>query len=687
MRSRVSGIGYRVSVVIAILLPFISVLGTGVRAQQTLPQLSQSSYGVQAGAGGTFYSSDFNYLPGYPGCSPQFRNGLGWERGVAASYILRPSTKLLFSLSAGYSASSGTMAVDETQPLAIDGIATPSTFHHAIDFSTSGLTLAPSVGYELLPQLSLSFGGDVGYILSTSFSSREEIAQPTDRGVFADNGLRTRDVYSGALPDLARVQAGLDLGAKYLLPMNVKRTVNLAPSLSYRMGLTDLVRGLPWRSNGLTASLGVEYSPEIVPEPPVLAPPVPMPVKPPVPEPPALIASIAAMGVSDSGIEEPVARLKIEEISETELVPIVPYIFFDSSLTTLPDRYDLLARSSVPNFSISKLPGSDPLGVYRDALNVIGARMMANNSARITITGCNDNESESKQGQELSKARANAVRDYLASVWGIPAQRMTVRARNLPQHPSPELDTDGIQENRRVEIASNSPDILAPVLTADTVRVATPPTIRFRPHVTAQAGVKHWTMTTEQEGRTLATFNGSDSIPKIVDWVLANDPASIPKAPGVLHYTLSVTDRSDQTTHSENDLPVQQQTLLTKKRELVAEGNGNAEIEKYTLLLFDFNSSELSSENAEIARLIRTRIRKGSMLTIEGYGDRIGDVQFNKALADDRAKAAARALGLPETAIVPSDGHTYLYNNNIPEGRFYSRTVEITIRTPLEGNN
>jgi outer membrane protein OmpA-like peptidoglycan-associated protein len=193
--------------------------------------------------------------------------------------------------------------------------------------------------------------------------------------------------------------------------------------------------------------------------------------------------------------------------------------------------------------------------------------------------------------------------------------------------------------------------------------------------------VSRWTLTAMQDGRLLKSFDGRDSLPQIVDWTLSDDQKSVPRAPGTLQYSMNVEDALHQSATAAGEMKVEQLTLRTKRRQIA----GNAEIEKYTLLLFDFNSSEVAGENVDVLRQIKSRIQKRSVVSIAGYGDRIGDVRANRTLADERARNAARILGIPENAIDSSDGKTYLYDNSSPEGRFYSRTVEITIRTPLEG--
>src|SRR5204863_6848310 len=163
------------------------------------------------------------------------------------------------------------------------------------------------------------------------------------------------------------------------------------------------------------------------------------------------------------------------------------------------------------------------------------------------------------------------------------------------------------------------------------------------------------------------------------------------RAPGTLDYRLHLQDVAGQVCDIASSIPVEQVTLRTKQRRLVQTGNGQAEIERYALLLFEFNSSELTSDvsgqNAQTIALIKKRITNRSQVSIRGFADRIGDPEHNRRLANERAVRTAKALGLPDSNVISADGLSYPYDNDLPEGRFYSRTVEITIRTPLEGSN
>ncbi|MFM8455743.1 MAG: hypothetical protein ACKOAK_03145, partial [Ignavibacteria bacterium] len=69
-----------------------------------------------------------------------------------------------------------------------------------------------------------------------------------------------------------------------------------------------------------------------------------------------------------------------------------------------------------------------------------------------------------------------------------------------------------------------------------------------------------------------------------------------------------------------------------------------------------------------------------------GYTDRTGDSTYNHSLSEARCKQVSQFLGLiPGTfSIIPMGGKDIPFENNSPQGRAYSRTVIIEVKTPLK---
>ena len=71
-------------------------------------------------------------------------------------------------------------------------------------------------------------------------------------------------------------------------------------------------------------------------------------------------------------------------------------------------------------------------------------------------------------------------------------------------------------------------------------------------------------------------------------------------------------------------------------------------------------------------------------MTITGYTDRIGKDDYNLRLSQRRADQTAKELESTEASVTGLGETIELHNNDLPEGRFYSRTVTIIVETPID---
>jgi outer membrane protein OmpA-like peptidoglycan-associated protein len=108
-------------------------------------------------------------------------------------------------------------------------------------------------------------------------------------------------------------------------------------------------------------------------------------------------------------------------------------------------------------------------------------------------------------------------------------------------------------------------------------------------------------------------------------------------------------------------------------------------VERYNLMLFDFDSPKVSDFNRPVIEMIQARMRTNSAVRITGYTDRIGDDTYNASLSQNRANSTSQVIKsriIPAQVSAAGAGETLIYNNDLPEGRFYNRTVMIEIATP-----
>ena len=111
-----------------------------------------------------------------------------------------------------------------------------------------------------------------------------------------------------------------------------------------------------------------------------------------------------------------------------------------------------------------------------------------------------------------------------------------------------------------------------------------------------------------------------------------------------------------------------------------AENKSDKEIDRYSLILFDFDRSEIGSANKRILDYIKPRIASNASVTVTGYTDKIGDDQHNKELSLQRAQNTVKAIGKGNAI---GEGEKEIFDNTIPEGRFYNRTVTVIVETPI----
>jgi outer membrane protein OmpA-like peptidoglycan-associated protein len=602
-------------------------------------------------------------MPGVPTCSPGFTTGNGSGFAIGALYQFPVTTRTALQLRAGYSLLGGSLSTQETIGNAVEnGTVVDAVVEHRIDPTLGLLSFEPTLSwYPLAVPLSMNFGVQTATFIRRRYRQNETLTRPSN-ATFT-SGEAIRNASEGNIEETNTPFISGIVGVGYDIPLSDDLT--LVPEMAYHRGLTDILSDSSWKTHALRLGLSLKMR---LGEPSTQS----------SPGAPAVVATVNATGLYSDSSERPIAQVRVEEFLGTQLHPLLNYLFFDNNSATIPERYARLASSQTRAFSIDDLHQMGAMQIYHQLLNIVGRRMLQNPTATITLVGTNSDEGAEKGNDLLSHRRAEAVRDYLRENWGIAENRMKIEKRGLPARPSNINEPDGIVENRRVEIHSDNWRIIEPVLTSDTLRTADPPVIRFRSNVESETGVESWKLTAGQQGRTLKEFSGSGAPPATLDWHLEEDQSRIPRIPTPIDYRLELTDVTGRThTLPNRSIPTDQITIQRKRSEHVAD----RQVDRYSLILFDFATSELNESNRRIIDLISNRITIKAKVSITGTTDRLGDASFNQRLSLDRANVTAQALGTP-TANIRGTGETMLYDNDLPEGRFYCRTVDIVVETP-----
>ncbi|MBD1209981.1 MAG: OmpA family protein [Ignavibacteria bacterium] len=392
------------------------------------------------------------------------------------------------------------------------------------------------------------------------------------------------------------------------------------------------------------------------------------------------------VGIDESGKEIPgKAKLIVEQFRKSVTQPILPAIFFDEGSFTIPSKYRRLKAADRGTFKMGDLAGKSNYEIYRHTLNIVGKRMEENPAAVLFVTGCNSNSGSEQGNQKISEQRAQAVSDYLQDVWKVQAKRIIIQKRDLPENPSNSAEPTGAAENRRVDLSSTLPELLAPVVSDVIAKIPNPPTIRFGLEINAGAGLKQWNFETTQfqddEVATVFQRTGTNTYPTQLDWNLAQEANTVPSSGQDLTVQLSMTDINNKTGDAPlTAIPVEQ--INVQKKEL--EGKGDKRIDWFDIIGFTGGANPALDEvNQKTIDAIKAKLKPDAVVTINAYTDNTGDAAQNKQLAQKRAEFIAKSLGTPN-AKINAVGPTTLHDNNNPEGRMYNRLVRVELITPTK---
>jgi outer membrane protein OmpA-like peptidoglycan-associated protein len=559
---------------------------------------------------------------------------------------------------------SGTMrfrCVDPANTRLLDGTVAVALTDFVADVTGSAVSLRLDAAWSPLDVPVEWFAGPVATLpLSLRYRIWEEIVSPSS-AEFVSGG-QTREFGQGDFPGTS-VAFSLLGGIRYRAPISSRLT--LLPEISYRQALTAEAPDMALKFSAFQGTLGLVYRIDESPTT-VLTPPPPVVD---IPQPSALTLALSVYSTDSDEKRTDTLYVQRNQTIITEVHPLLNYIFFDSSLGSIPDRYQQRDATGIASFNETSIRSSNNLAIYYNVLDIIGSRLRAYPGSVVTLTGTQPDKSPGSDGRaDLADERARNVAEYLAERWGIERGRITVESRQIPATPSNPDKPEGAQENRRVEITTNDPRVIAPVLLSDTVRRFTANGIQIEPLVATSAGIERWEARVVSGTKTLRVISGTGTPPKTLEWV-ADSTDQLAGAIGktlVVDYT--IVDREGQTRSTSASLPV---------RPIASGDSLQYGAGFYSLILFDFGRSMLSPAHLRTIELVNDRTTPTVRAHVYGFTDRLGEESRNLQLSADRANAVAKHLKANVVEIVGRGINTELYDNSLPEGRFYSRSVTI----------
>ena len=377
-----------------------------------------------------------------------------------------------------------------------------------------------------------------------------------------------------------------------------------------------------------------------------------------------------------------------------ETFPIRNSVFFNQGSTEIPNRYVQLSKGEAVSFKEEQLQQGQPdnlnkgrssrqLAVYHNILNIIGDRMRSNSSSTILLAGASD------KNPTEGKMLAENVKQYLVSVFGINPSRINIEGRDKPliasEQPGASKELGLLREgDRRVDITSLSPELLMQVGGSASsflkpVEITAVQQDPLDSHVLFNAdgatqSLKSWSVDVKDEQGKVQHYGpftqDQASVPG--NTILGNNNKG--------NYTLTMTGETKS-------------GLIVKKESNVSfmKAEDPKQVGLRYSILFDFDKSKsIASYEKFLTDKVTPLIPENGTVIIHGHTDIIGDEVYNQNLSHDRATGAQQIIegalatagkkGVKfETYGFGEDKDMAPFENNLPEERFYNRTVIIDI--------
>lgn len=691
------------------LLLLIIISTTTVKSQSV-----HSSYGLFGGLNYNLISSSFSELPGFPKPPATFsaNNEIGIHLGAYFQLPLSERAYLLPRFS--YFQSPSSLEAFEPTTFIVNGIPTPGVFLHTISAQLSSISLEALVGYRLFSSFDIFGGASLGYFVGKSFNQQEEIFSP-DTVRFLP-GITTRNPRSGEIPSM-NLQSFIMGGFRNTF---VKNSFEIVPEVTYHFPLQPITSSVDWKLSSIRfgLSLGKILPKEIKIQKPLIQLYDTLFVRDTIVKTSNDFSSSNLVSFDrvknsttnltsfneQTNTERYTVTVQLQyiryvyvnekkservfeekpdfvitkdpdgqEVVQTAVtiyrkiqkvsIPVLPFIFFDQNSSEIPSRY---MRSKSVEPSVNSIEN------YYSILSVLAQRLQTNPKAKLTVNGFTSNENAKEQSMELSLARAESVKNALVSLGVNPSQIETKNGLLPPKYSRTDSEY-GNAENRRVELSSSDNQILAPIVVENgyddisQTPLYLKPTLRNNQIKNQEFEINYNGVSKKYEITSLELVNKKTGTYKFPISLLPNsvfDDDAVQQKEAIISLISTIKDTIETT---------------SKSLKVFIKDTSVVENEVLSVLLFDYDSSELTEQMKEQLQFYTSRDFSKKTLKFIGTTDVIGSPQYNKDLSFKRASSISNLFtGKKEVIGFGPDNTTY--NNNLPEGRFYSRTVKIEIR-------
>jgi outer membrane protein OmpA-like peptidoglycan-associated protein len=313
----------------------------------------------------------------------------------------------------------------------------------------------------------------------------------------------------------------------------------------------------------------------------------------------------------------------------------------------------------------------------------MGDRLRANPQSSITLTGA------SGKGPTEGRIMAETIKQYLVIVFGIDASRISTEGRDKPLLPSEQPGgTKDLallrEEDRRVDIVSTSPELLMQVggTTSSFLKPVQITAVQEDPldsHVLfnvtgAEELLSSWSVEITDEQGNVQSYGPytKDQASVSGKTILGNSTQG--------NYIILMLGQ----TKSGHSIKRESSVSLMRMDDPKQEGL------RYSIV-FEFDKSKtIETYEKFLSDVVTPLIPENGTVIIHGHTDNIGDEKYNQSLSQERAMGAQKIIehalssagkkGVKfETYGFGKDAGMAPFDNDLPEERFYNRTVIIDI--------
>ncbi|MEX0660621.1 MAG: OmpA family protein [Balneolaceae bacterium] len=641
---------------------FISaVILTGVpalvNAQEVQYERPTWRFGIAGAANANFYQGTTQQLSEGEMSAQPFGhgNGIGLFLAPTIEYH-RPETLFGFMLQGGLDSRRGEF----------DQVMSPCDCPLDLSTKLSYITVEPSIRVAPFKSNLYLFGGPrFAFLLNKSFEYNQGVNPDFPNSSQEEN-------IQGDFSEMEKSQISMQIGAGWDIPISStsnKTQYMISPFLSYHPYMGQTPRSIEtWNITTIRAGVAVKFGrgKRIETRSPVAVAPLP-----------------AINFTVNSPVNTPVA------VSFIESFPLRNYVFFDRESTSIPVRYTKLNKEQAANFSEDQLGrfnqitavgrSSRQMTVYYNILNIVGDRMVKNPSTRITLAGLSD------RGVQDARQKAESIKSYLVTTFGITASRITTEGQSSSSMPTGgNSDLELLrQERSRVTIQSSSAALLKEYQTGPNAplrSIANEQEAPLDSYVTFNADgaaeeFKSWKLEVRDENDQMKTFG-----PYYTDQVRLSGKSILgDRSSGNYKFTMIGEANNGGTVRKESRAEIVQWVTP-----VVEHGN------RYSVI-FEFDQSQaIAAYEKYLLDVVAPAIPTGATVRIQGYSDTIGDGSHNQRLSEARAANVRTIIQNGLTKAGRTDvkfdvkGHGAVisqsqFRNTLPEQRFYNRTVLVDI--------